>query len=134
MGQGASVCVCRSFTPATARRGRGVVNSQVPDTVAVTAALQVLLISHQTHLHSPRGDEKLPLTLQAASPNRPFRALEHRLVCTEQETGRVSCAQTRDAPIPESGIGTDTWVERSTRTGETEASSTTLLPLVQACA
>lgn len=96
--------------------GRGVVNSEVPDTVAVTAALQVLLISHQTHLHSPRGDEKLLLTLQAASPNRPFRALEHQLVCTEQEPGRISCAQTRDAPIPASGIGTDTWVEYFTRT------------------
>lgn len=75
------MCVfCRELCTSDRLVRRGVVNSQVPDVVAVTAALQVLLISHQTHLHSPRGGEKLPLTLQAAAPNRPFRALEHQLV------------------------------------------------------
>lgn len=74
------MCVGREIYTSDRPERRGVVNSEVPDTVAVTAALQVLLISHQTHLHSPRGDEKLLLTLQAAAPNRPFRALEQQHV------------------------------------------------------
>lgn len=85
------MCLWELYTSADLER-RGVVNFKDPDMVAVTAALQVVLISHQSHLHPPSGDKKLLLTLEAASPNQPFRALEHQLVRAEKGTVHILCA------------------------------------------
>lgn len=81
----ACMCLCepkKKHAWEVAQRGeRGVELCEVSDTVAVTAALNVPLISHQSLLQSLEGDKKLLPTVQSPTlssawvqSNHPFRA------------------------------------------------------------
>lgn len=86
---GVHVCVGvkkKNAWEAAQRGEQGVIElCEVPDTVAVTAALNVPLISHQSLLQSLEGDEKLLSIVQSPSlstawvqSNHPFRAWDMR--------------------------------------------------------